>query len=242
MATTISFIAFVVAFSMPGEAAEQQCSRGFRWNGSECERIEVPANASISVLGDDWACNRGFKRSGDSCVEMTAAENLEQEKLLQRLLSRRAGFQSGDRLHTTTYRIVGTFDGCEYGKLYELSAGGILECQQFRYFYAYSPMVRANGHRVVAIDNHDVNGYIHDGRVIRTNVSGEFEGCDYDKSYNFSNGYIFGSSAESVGAFWLRQVTQRVVQGDFETSIGPKAIGLFGGEFGLVVQSFDRAR
>ena len=45
----------------------------------------------------------------------------------------------------------------------------------------------------------------------------------------------FGSSAESVGDFWFRQVTQRVVQGDFEASIGPKAIRLSGSQFGLVV-------
>ena len=44
-----------------------------------------------------------------------------------------------------------------------------------------------------------------------------------------------GSSAESVGDFWFRQVTQRVVQGDFEASIGPKAIRLSGSQFGLVV-------
>ena len=49
-----------------------------------------------------------------------------------------------------------------------------------------------------------------------------------------------GSSAESVGDFWLRQVTERVVQGDFETSIRPKAIGLFGGEFSCVVQPLAR--
>ena len=47
--------------------------------------------------------------------------------------------------------------------------------------------------------------------------------------------YKSGSSAESVGDFWFRQVTQRVVQGDFEASIGPKAIRLSGSQFGLVV-------
>ena len=65
---------------------------------------------------------------------------------------------------------------------------------------------------------------------------------DQAEATQAANDAFEGSSAESVGDFWLRQVTERVVQGDFETSIRPKPIGLFGGEFGFVVQPLDRPR
>jgi hypothetical protein len=45
-------------------------------------------------------------------------------------------------LSAATYHINGECDGCEYGKLYELIGGGVLECQGCNYFYAYSPEVR----------------------------------------------------------------------------------------------------
>jgi hypothetical protein len=37
-------------------------------------------------------------------------------------------------------------------------------------------------------------------------------------------------------------MTERMVERDFQASIGPKAIRLSGGQFRLVVQAFDRMR
>ena len=37
------------------------------------------------------------------------------------------------------YTIDGTFNGCTHGKLYALVGGGILECQEYNYFYEYRP-------------------------------------------------------------------------------------------------------
>ena len=54
-------------------------------------------------------------------------------------------------LSAATYRINGTFDGCEYRKLYELVGGGILECREYNYFHEYSPEVRTDGRYVIAI-------------------------------------------------------------------------------------------
>jgi hypothetical protein len=49
----------------------------------------------------------------------------------------------------------------------------------------------------------------------------------------------FGSSAESVGSFGFRSLTQRMVQGDFEAAIGPKPVRLSGGQFRFVVEPLD---
>ena len=44
-----------------------------------------------------------------------------------------------------TYQIEGDFDGCEYGKLYPIVGGGILECLEYNYFYDYSkPILSIN--------------------------------------------------------------------------------------------------
>lgn len=87
--------------------------------------------------------------------------------------------------------IAGEFNGCEYGKLYELMGGGILECREYRYSYYYSPEVRTDGREVITIGNEKINAYIYDGSVIETQVDGEFEGCDFDKRINFTNGLVF---------------------------------------------------
>lgn len=96
-----------------------------------------------------------------------------------------------DQSHAATYRISGNFDGCDYGKLYELVGGGILECREYNYFYEYSPEVRTDGREVIAIGDEVVDAYVHDGGVITTQIDGEFEGCDYDKRYRLANGLVF---------------------------------------------------
>ena len=41
----------------------------------------------------------------------------------------------GTPVFSGTYQIEGEFDGCEYGKLYPIVGGGILECLEYNYFY-----------------------------------------------------------------------------------------------------------
>ena len=43
------------------------------------------------------------------------------------------------------YQIEGAFDGCEFGKYYSLLGGGVLECQEYNYFYEFMPEVIASG-------------------------------------------------------------------------------------------------
>ena len=89
------------------------------------------------------------------------------------------------------YTISDEFDGCDYGKLYELDGGGILECQEYNYFYEYRPRVITSGREVIVIGDEKVSGYVHDGSVYTTNISDEFEGCEYDKMYRLDNGLLF---------------------------------------------------
>ena len=97
---------------------------------------------------------------------------------------------TGD-LSAATYQINGEFDGCEYGKLYELVGGGVLECQGYRYFYAYSPVVRTNGRRVIMIGDERIDGYVHNRSVTNTLIDGTFDGCEYDKPYDLLNELVF---------------------------------------------------
>ena len=89
------------------------------------------------------------------------------------------------------YTISDEFDGCEYGKLYELDGGGILECWEYNYFYEYRPRVIASGRDVIVIGDEKVNGYINDGSVYKTNISDDFEGCDFYRLYALDNGLLF---------------------------------------------------
>ena len=77
-----------------------------------------------------------------------------------------------------TFQIDGEFDGCEYGKMYPLTGGGILECREYNYFYEYSPEVRTDGREVITIGNTKVSGSVLDGSVVKTRVRDTFEGCD----------------------------------------------------------------
>ena len=95
------------------------------------------------------------------------------------------------KLYAGSYIIDGEFDGCQFGKLYPISGGGILECQEYNYFYEFSPEVIANGRQVKTIGSNKVSGYLHNGSVIETSVSDDFEGCDFDKRIEFLNGLIF---------------------------------------------------
>tara|TARA_B100000530_G_C15853371_1_gene446238 strand:+ start:403 stop:876 length:474 start_codon:yes stop_codon:yes gene_type:complete len=96
---------------------------------------------------------------------------------------------------SATYKIADTFDGCERGKFYPLTKSGkYLRCDQYTYFYKYRPDVIAEGNRVYAIDGREVRGTIVDGYSISTNISDEWEGCDWD-SHRLDNGMVLQCSS-----------------------------------------------
>jgi len=111
------------------------------------------------------------------------------------------------------YTISGEFDGCEYGKLYELDGGQILECQTYTYFYEYRPRVIARGRDVVLIGDEEVDAYLHGGRVFTTHISDEFEGCDFDRQYSLDNGLVFSCMTYSYTYKYRPEVKIFVVEG-----------------------------
>jgi len=112
-----------------------------------------------------------------------------------------------------TYTIDGEFDGCDYEKKYPLVSGGVLECQEYNYFYEYSPDVRTDGREVILIGREKVRGVIRDGSVIRTKVKDTFEGCDYDKRIPLDNGLIFVCSTYGYTYAYRPDVMIIVVSG-----------------------------
>ncbi|WP_434613380.1 hypothetical protein [Azospirillum sp. B2RO_4] len=89
------------------------------------------------------------------------------------------------------FTISGEFDGCEYGKLFEIEGGGILECKDYNYHFAFYPRIIAQGRNVITIDNEKIEAYLHNGSVVSTRILDTFEGCDYEKPYKLQNGMIF---------------------------------------------------
>ena len=112
-----------------------------------------------------------------------------------------------------TYQIEGEFDGCDYGKLYPISGGGILECREYNYFYEYSPEVRSDGRDVITIGDEKVDAYLHNGSVIETQVSDAFEGCDFDKRIKFLNGLTFVCSTYSYTYSFMPRVKIMIISG-----------------------------
>src|SRR5215471_10960072 len=53
--------------------------------------------------------------------------------------------------------------------------------------------------------------------------------------------YIYVSQSECVGRFWLRESSQVVIQGNFHSLVGAKAVGSSGNHSNFVVESFDGA-
>tara|TARA_Y100001934_G_scaffold46897_1_gene56713 strand:+ start:357 stop:824 length:468 start_codon:yes stop_codon:yes gene_type:complete len=112
-----------------------------------------------------------------------------------------------------TYQIDGDFDGCDYGKLYPISGGGILECREYNYFYEYAPEVRSDGRDVITIGDEKVDAYLHNGSVIETRVSDDFEGCDFDKRIEFVNGLTFVCSTYSYTYSFMPRVKIMMISG-----------------------------
>ncbi|MBE4195976.1 hypothetical protein HJ093_22605 [Vibrio parahaemolyticus] len=50
------------------------CDTGFEVKNNLCSKIEVPENATISILGG-WQCNMGYKKTGNKCTKVEVPEN-----------------------------------------------------------------------------------------------------------------------------------------------------------------------
>ena len=111
------------------------------------------------------------------------------------------------------YTIDGTFNGCSHGRLYGLVGGGILECKEYNYFYEYRPRVIASGMEVIVIGDEKISARLHNGSVLKTNISDEFEGCDFDKTYRLDNGLIFECRTYSFSYSDRPEVTIFVIKG-----------------------------
>jgi|HubBroStandDraft_6_1064221.scaffolds.fasta_scaffold129078_1 hypothetical protein len=48
--------------------------------------------------------------------------------------------------------IIGTFNGCEYGKVYPLFNGWDMECRTYRYHYSFQPKVQILDNSTAIID------------------------------------------------------------------------------------------
>ena len=77
---------------------------------------------------------------------------------------------------------------------------------EYNYFYEYSPIVQSDGRRVITIGSEIVDGYLHDGSVIKTKVIDEFEGCDWDKRIELLNGLVFVCSTYSYTYSYMPEV------------------------------------
>jgi hypothetical protein len=93
---------------------------------------------------------------------------------------------AADRTH-----IDGEFNGCDYDQMYALMDGRILVCQEYQYQYAYSPEVIILDESTVLIEKEEYSAATVKGRVFRTNVSDDFEGCEHGKQIALDNGLIF---------------------------------------------------
>jgi hypothetical protein len=52
-----------------------ECNKGFKRLGSECQKVQIPVNASLDFSGHDWECNKGFKRLGSECQKVQIPVN-----------------------------------------------------------------------------------------------------------------------------------------------------------------------
>ena len=161
------------------------CSEGFEKYRDECLAVKIPKNGKLSYSGNSWVCSEGYKKRQDKCFVMTPAEIAQEKQREKEFLAQRSGTSRaiGDR----SYTITGTFDGCSYGKYYELTNGMYLRCDEYNYFYEYRPKVFAKGSKVYKIGSQKVKGTIVEGRTITTQIDGEWEGCNWD-THRLTNG------------------------------------------------------
>ena len=82
-------------------------------------------------------------------------------KLMSRTLPLCALLAASPSLAADTAKIMGTFDGCEIGKKYELFDGRTLECRSYRYHYAYSPDVMIVDSSTVIIDGDEYSAWVN---------------------------------------------------------------------------------
>jgi hypothetical protein len=58
-------------------------------------------------------------------------------------------------------RIIGTFDGCNFGKIYPLFNGFDMECRSYRYHYSFQPEVKIPNSSTAIIDGDEYSVSFH---------------------------------------------------------------------------------
>lgn len=82
-----------------------QCNIGYLKNGNECVKVQLPDNAHFT-FGSMWECNAGFIKNGKSCRAMNRDELVNQVRLLNQLLLLQMSKSSGGSCSSG-------FDACE---------------------------------------------------------------------------------------------------------------------------------
>lgn len=70
-------------------------------------------------------------------------------------------------------QITGTFEGCDYDRVYALENGQVLVCNGYSYHYAYRPDVYILDGNTVLIDGEEYQARVTNGAVMITRVDGE---------------------------------------------------------------------
>jgi hypothetical protein len=78
------------------------------------------------------------------------------------------------------FTIEDSFEGCDYEKVYKLTNGQFLVCESYGYAYSYRPEVYTLDGGRVLVDGDEYRGRVVNGRVIETQIDGDWEGCDFD--------------------------------------------------------------
>ena len=151
--------------------------------------------------------------------------------LLMLLTSNIANAENLSSLRSSGWAVVysgtvsDTFKGCNYNLPVPLDGGYIFICREYNYRYAYRPefLVMRRGSAIkYVIDGEVFDGELYRGTPIVTYVSGDFEGCDYDKLIPLENGLIFKCRSYRYKYAYRPKV---IIVGDYVTIDGEKYEG-----------------
>lgn len=112
--------------------------------------------------------------------------------------------------------INGTYEGCDYNKVYKLMNGKMMQCSSYGYSYAYAPSVYVIADKVMAVDGEEVDAKVVEGTTIETRVSGEWNGCDFDENnlHRLMNGLILMCHTYFYEYAYMPEVIITVINND----------------------------
>jgi hypothetical protein len=117
-----------------------------------------------------------------------------------------------------TYTIEDEFDGCEHGKVYQLTNGQFFVCEEYQYFYEYRPRVIAVDNKVIVVGDEEVSGRIVDGQIFTTQIDGEWEGCDFN-SHKLMNGWVLQCNTYFYEYAYMPSVEIMIIEGSLTVKV-----------------------